>query len=58
MVRKSLGHYKIIRQVGSGGMGEVYAAEDPKLNRQVALKVLPVEMDRSSDNPRHVVVGS
>ncbi len=44
MVRKSLGHYKIIRQVGSGGMGEVYAAEDPKLNRQVALKVLPEEM--------------
>ena len=44
MVRKSLGHYTIIRQVGSGGMGEVYAAEDPKLDRQVALKVLPEEM--------------
>ena len=34
MVRQSLGHYKIIRQVGSGGMGEVYAT----------LKVLPQEM--------------
>ena len=45
MVRKSLGHYTIIRQVGSGGMGEVYAAEDPKLNRQVAIKVLPEEME-------------
>ena len=44
MVRKSLGHYTIIRQVGSGGMGEVYSAEDPKLNRQVAIKVLPEEM--------------
>ncbi len=44
MGRNSLGHYKIIRQVGSGEMGEVYAAEDPKLNRQVALKVLPEEM--------------
>ena len=47
MVRKSLGHYKIIRQVGSGGMGEVYAAEDPKLNRQVALKVLGQQLDRA-----------
>jgi serine/threonine protein kinase len=44
VVRQSLGHYKIIRQVGSGGMGEVYAAEDRKLNRQVALKVLPEEI--------------
>ena len=44
MVRQSLGHYTIIRPIGSGGMGEVYAAEDPKLNRKVALKVLPEEM--------------
>ena len=44
MVRKSLGHYTNLRQIGSGGMGEVFAAEDPKLNRQVALKLLPEEM--------------
>lgn len=37
---QSLGHYEIIQPVGTGGMGEVYLAEDTRLNRRVALKVL------------------
>ena len=37
----TLGPYSVIAQIGAGGMGEVYRAHDPKLNRDVALKVLP-----------------
>ncbi len=36
-----LGVYEILAQIGAGGMGEVFRARDTKLNREVALKVLP-----------------
>jgi len=36
-----LGRYEICSQLGTGGMGEVYLARDPKINRNVAIKVLP-----------------
>src|SRR5262245_36469601 len=36
-----LGQYEIVALIGAGGMGEVYRARDPKLNRSVALKILP-----------------
>ena len=36
-----LGPYEVAAQIGAGGMGEVYRAHDTKLNRDVALKVLP-----------------
>jgi len=47
-----LGPYKIISLIGSGGMGEVYRARDPRLLRDVALKVLPASFTNDPDRLR------
>lgn len=48
MVGRTLGHYRVVRELGAGGMGRVFVAEDQRLKRQVALKVLPPGM---ADDP-------
>ncbi len=49
MVGKTLGHYEILEPLGKGGMGEVYRARDTKLERDVAIKVLPEDFAADAD---------
>ena len=47
-----LGPYEILSPIGAGGMGEVYRARDPRLGRDVAIKVLPASFSTDADRLR------
>src|SRR5712671_531367 len=51
----SISHYEIRSKIGAGGMGEVYLAQDTKLDRKVALKVLPADVASNRDRMERFV---
>ncbi len=49
MIGRTLSHYKVQEKIGEGGMGEVYLAKDTKLDREVAVKVLPATFSENKE---------
>ena len=52
---KCFGHYEIIKQIGEGGMGEVFLAQDTRLERKIALKLLPESVAQDGERIRRFV---
>ena len=55
MIGRTLSHYKVLEELSRGGMGIVYRALDVKLDREVALKVLPPELVADPERKRRFV---
>ncbi len=55
LVNQTISQYRIVSQLGAGGMGEVYLAEDTQLRRRVALKILPGDLASNRDRLRRFI---
>src|SRR6478672_6024745 len=56
MLGKTVGHYRITARLGAGGMGEVFLAEDTRLERKAAIKFLPAEMAADPDRRKRFLI--
>jgi len=56
LIGRQIGRYQITARLGAGGMGEVFLAEDTKLGRQVALKVLPARFTADEERVRRFIL--
>ena len=52
LLGRRIGHYQVLARIGAGGMGEVFLAEDTRLGRKVALKLLPAKFTSDPDRVR------
>src|SRR2546426_4760372 len=55
LIGRQIGSFKVLSLLGVGGMGEVYLAEDRRLDRTIALKILPAELASDPDRMRRFV---
>jgi eukaryotic-like serine/threonine-protein kinase len=55
MIGKGISHYNVLEKLGEGGMGVVYKAEDTRLKRIVALKILPADPTHDSEAKRRFI---
>src|SRR5262245_13644880 len=55
MFSGTIAHYQIIKKLGQGGMGEVYLAEDTRLNRKVAIKFIPEQLEKNEQVSKRLI---